>query len=83
MEGTVKWFSAKNGYGFIETQDGKDIFVHFSAIKGGGYKTLNKGDRVQFDTIDGEKGVQAQNVEVTKPAEPKKSGVSSPDSKKE
>jgi len=83
MEGTVKWFSAKNGYGFIETQEGKDVFVHFSAIKGGGYKTLNKGDQVQFDTIDGEKGIQAQNVEVIKPAEPKKFRTSNPDNKKE
>ncbi len=72
MEGTVKWFSAKNGYGFIETQEGKDVFVHFSAIKAGGYKTLNKGDKVEFESVEGEKGPQAKDVVVTKAAEVRK-----------
>lgn len=80
MEGTVKWFSAKDGYGFIETE-GKDVFVHFSAIEGAGYKSLNKGDKVQFETIEGEKGIQAQNVTVLKSAEVKKSDTSDKEKK--
>ncbi len=64
MKGTVKWFSAEKGYGFIEGEDGKDIFVHFSAIKADGFKTLNEGQQVEFDAIDGARGKQAANVVV-------------------
>ena len=64
MEGTVKWFSAKKGYGFIETQEGKDVFVHYSVIQGDGYKSLNKGDEVKFEVSKAEKGMQARDVEV-------------------
>jgi len=67
MKGTVKWFSNKKGYGFIET-DHKDVFVHYSAIQGDGYKSLNKGDKVEFETTEAEKGPQAQNVVVTERA---------------
>ena len=63
MVGTVKWFSAQKGYGFLSTAEGKDIFVHFSAIQGDeGYKTLNDGQEVEFDVVDGPKGPQAANV---------------------
>lgn len=64
-QGTVKWFDNKKGFGFIAREDGKsDIFVHFRAIKGsGGYRTLNEGQRVSFETADGAKGLQAENVE--------------------
>lgn len=61
-EGKVKWFNAQKGYGFIEVEDGKDIFVHFSAIQGAGYKSLEAGDSVRFDVVDGPKGPQAANV---------------------
>ena len=60
--GTVKWFSDQKGYGFITTEDGKDIFVHYSAIKGDGYKTLEEGQAVEFDITQGPKGEQATNV---------------------
>jgi CspA family cold shock protein len=62
--GTVKWFSGKKGYGFIECEDGQDIFVHFSAIKSEGYKNLEEGQKVQFEIVQGEKGPQAQDVVV-------------------
>lgn len=62
MTGTVKWFDAGKGYGFITTSDGKDVFVHFSAIQTDGYKTLAEGDQVEFDVKDGDRGVQAANV---------------------
>lgn len=68
MEGKVKWFSTKKGYGFIETEEGKDIFVHYSAIQGDGYKNLNKGDRVRFDTVEAPKGTQASGVVVIEAA---------------
>lgn len=60
--GKVKWFNNAKGFGFIEQPDGPDIFVHFSAIQMDGYKTLNEGDEVIFQLIDGPKGLQAQNV---------------------
>lgn len=63
MKGTVKWFNATKGYGFIVTEDGKEIFVHFSAIKGDGYKSLNDNEVVTFDIEEGEKGLTAKNVE--------------------
>ncbi|MFC1658540.1 cold-shock protein [Candidatus Omnitrophota bacterium] len=61
-KGTVKWFSNQKGYGFIATEDGKDVFVHHTAIKGDGYKTLQEGQAVEFDVIQGPKGEQASNV---------------------
>lgn len=61
-KGTVKWFSNQKGYGFITTEDGKDIFVHHTAIQGEGYKTLQQGQAVEFDIIQGPKGEQASNV---------------------
>ncbi|MBQ3782474.1 MAG: cold shock domain-containing protein [Lachnospiraceae bacterium] len=62
MKGTVKWFNAKKGFGFISNADGKDVFVHFSALNMEGFKVLEDGDSVEFDVIDGEKGPQAANV---------------------
>jgi CspA family cold shock protein len=61
-EGTVKWFNPRKGYGFIATTDGKDIFVHYANITGQGFKTLNEGDAVSFDIVEGEKGPRAENV---------------------
>ena len=61
-QGTVKWFNESKGYGFITVDDGKDVFVHFSAIQGEGFKTLNEGQKVTFDIVNGEKGAQAANV---------------------
>ena len=61
-EGTVKWFNPKKGYGFISAADGRDIFVHYSNISGGGFKTLTEGDPVSFDIVEGEKGPRAENV---------------------
>ena len=60
--GKVKWFSNQKGYGFIQTDDGKDIFVHFSAIQSDGFKTLSQGQDVEFEISDGPKGPQAANV---------------------
>lgn len=62
MQGKVKWFDAKKGYGFIEGEDGKDVFVHFSAIQTDGFKTLEEGESVDFEIIEGAKGPQASNV---------------------
>jgi CspA family cold shock protein len=61
-QGTVKWFNEKKGYGFIEKDGGGDIFVHFSAIQAGGFRTLREGQRVSFDVSEGEKGPAAVNV---------------------
>ncbi len=60
--GTVKWFSDKKGYGFIQSEGGEDVFVHFSAIQGEGYKTLREGQAVEFELGTGPKGPQANNV---------------------
>ncbi|QGP92197.1 hypothetical protein MGLY_15620 [Neomoorella glycerini] len=62
MLGKVKWFSPEKGYGFIEKEDGKDVFVHFSAIQGEGFKTLAEGQTVEFDIVEGPRGPQAANV---------------------
>ena len=61
-QGTVKWFNASKGYGFIQRQTGEDIFVHFSAIQAEGYKSLNDGQAVEFEVTSGPKGLQAANV---------------------
>ena len=61
-QGTVKWFNDAKGYGFIERQDGGDVFVHFSAIQGSGFRTLSEGQAVDFDVVEGPKGQQAANV---------------------
>jgi len=61
-KGKVKWFSAKKGYGFITSEDGKDVFVHFNEINGDGFKTLEEGDEVQFEISTGPKGDHATNV---------------------
>ena len=61
-EGTVKWFSNEKGFGFIERSDGEDVFVHFTAIAGDGYRSLAEGQSVEFDIVDGPKGKQAANV---------------------
>ena len=60
--GTVKWFNAKKGYGFISDENGDDIFVHFSDLNMSGFKVLEEGDKVEFEVIEGEKGPQAANV---------------------
>lgn len=62
MLGKVKWFNSEKGYGFIERDGGKDVFVHFSAIQMDGYKALEEGQSVEFDIVDGERGPQAANV---------------------
>jgi len=62
MQGTVKWFNESKGYGFITSDEGNDVFVHFSAIQMDGFKTLSEGQRVEFEVVQGEKGPQAANV---------------------
>ena len=62
QKGTVKWFNGSKGYGFISTDEGTDVFVHFNAIVGDGYKSLDEGDVVQFEVEKGAKGLQATNV---------------------
>jgi len=60
--GTVKWFNANKGFGFISDEEGNDVFVHFSALVMDGFKVLEEGDRVEFEVVDGDKGPQAANV---------------------
>ena len=62
MKGTVKWFNNQKGYGFISDESGNDVFVHFSGITGDGFKSLDEGQAVEFEVVDGEKGPQAVNV---------------------
>ena len=69
-EGKVKWFNPRKGYGFIGTADGRDVFVHYSSIAGDGFKTLGEGDTVQFDIVEGEKGLRATNVVAKSPSQP-------------
>lgn len=63
-KGKIKWFSDAKGYGFIEREEGEDVFVHFSAIVGEGFRTLAEGQEVEFDVVQGQKGPQAENVSV-------------------
>lgn len=62
IRGTVKWFNDSKGYGFISREDGPDVFVHFTAIQADGFKTLAEGDQVEFEIVQGDKGLQAANV---------------------
>ncbi|MGL4980399.1 MAG: cold-shock protein [Fusobacteriaceae bacterium] len=64
MKGTVKWFNQEKGFGFITGEDGKDVFAHFSQIKKEGFKTLNEGEAVEFEIINGDKGPQASDIVV-------------------
>ncbi len=70
VSGTVKWFNSRKGYGFISSEDGNDVFVHYSAInkEGDEYATLNENDKVEFDVSEGQKGPQASNVVITEKA---------------
>ncbi|SES37276.1 MULTISPECIES: cold-shock protein [Psychrobacillus] len=61
-QGTVKWFNAEKGFGFIEVEGGNDVFAHFSAIQGDGFKSLDEGQKVEFDIEDGQRGPQAVNI---------------------
>lgn len=65
QSGVVKWFNNSKGYGFLTDENGADVFVHFSAIQSEGYKTLKQGDKVEFESVEGEKGLQAVNVKKT------------------
>ena len=62
VKGTVKWFSNQKGYGFLEREDGDDVFCHYSAVQGDGFKTLEEGQQVEFDVVEGDKGLHAENV---------------------
>ena len=62
MTGKVKWFNSEKGYGFVTDEEGLDIFVHFSAISGEGFKTLDEGQQIEFDVVEGDRGPQAANV---------------------
>lgn len=62
QKGKVKWFNSENGFGFIEVEGGSDVFVHFSAIQGEGFKTLDEAQEVEFEIVEGERGLQAENV---------------------
>jgi CspA family cold shock protein len=64
QQGTVKWFNGSKGYGFIERDNGEDLFVHYNSIIGDGYRNLDEGQRVEFSVVQGEKGLQAQDVVV-------------------
>jgi len=64
LQGKVKWFNQEKGYGFIEVEGQKDVFVHYSAIQQEGFKTLKEGDKVEFEVVEGQKGPQAANVTV-------------------
>jgi CspA family cold shock protein len=64
MKGTVKWFNSEKGFGFITGEDGKDVFAHFSQIQRDGFKTLEEGQSVEFDVVNGQKGLQAENITV-------------------
>lgn len=64
MNGTVKWFNAQKGYGFITGEDGKDVFAHYSQIKSEGYKSLDEGQKVSYEVAEGPKGLQAENIKV-------------------
>ncbi len=64
VNGTVKWFNAEKGYGFITSEDGNDVFVHFSQIQKDGFKTLEEGEKVAFEVAEGQRGPQAENVTV-------------------
>ncbi len=64
MQGKVKWFSSEKGYGFIQREDGADVFVHFSAIQTEGFKTLSEGQDVEFEVVEGNRGPQAANVQI-------------------
>jgi CspA family cold shock protein len=66
MSGTVKWFNSEKGYGFITGEDGKDVFAHFSQIQANGFKTLEEGQEVTFDVVQGQKGPQAENIQLVK-----------------
>ena len=70
VKGTVKWFNSRKGYGFITSEDDTDVFVHYSAVESNesGFKTLYEGDKVEFEVVDGQKGPQASNVQVTEKA---------------
>ena len=63
MKGKVKWFNANKGYGFIISEDGREVFVHFSSINAEGYKSLEEGQEVTFDLVEGDKGIHAKNVD--------------------
>ncbi len=64
MKGTVKWFNAEKGFGFITTEEGNDVFAHFSQINKEGFKTLEEGQEVEFNVVEGAKGLQAENISV-------------------
>ena len=76
-EGKVKWFNTRKGYGFIASSEGQDIFVHYSNISGDGYRTLNEGDTVTYEVVEGEKGLRAENVIPAQAAEAKPAKKSS------
>ena len=66
MNGTVKWFNAEKGFGFITGEDGKDVFAHFSQIQSNGFKSLEEGQKVTYDVAQGQKGLQAENIQTVR-----------------